>query len=300
MENKRCVLCGKYDIELDDSNPLTIEHIIPKALGNNSLKSYCLCKSCNSKLGEKIDADFINSFDMQLIRKQMGIKGRNGKPNPFKKGQDASGHDIFVDDNMCPRIATYVETDENKIQIHTSSREDAKRIAQTILSRRGQTQDQIDIVLKKLDTIESKQYSPEISYNIEINFRKRLLAILKIAYEYACYKLDDSYYNDNRANDIRCILQQEIDNCDEKEENLNIGIEIAPSEMKEVIDSFHKICPQHHLLILQSDELNRMIATISLFGLFENTYIVLLSNDASKYLSNNDDLTDVIEIVTEG
>ncbi len=43
----KCILCNKI-------SPLTVEHIIPDAL-DGKLIFNCLCKDCNSKLGEKVD-----------------------------------------------------------------------------------------------------------------------------------------------------------------------------------------------------------------------------------------------------
>ena len=44
-----CIICGQY-------RECSLEHIIPKALGNETLKTYDVCKDCNSKLGDNVDS----------------------------------------------------------------------------------------------------------------------------------------------------------------------------------------------------------------------------------------------------
>ncbi|MBQ7474604.1 MAG: HNH endonuclease [Clostridia bacterium] len=285
MNVDRCIICGKSSADLGDVNPLTEEHIIPKAPGNNSLKCCFLCKTCNSRLGDTIDAAFINSFDIKLIRNQLGIKGRNGIPNPFAKGKDSNGNDIYVDIKMQPKMVSHVEKTSNGVRIHASSIEEAKKIAKTIMVRHGMNKDTIDEQLRLIETIEKKQYKPEISYDIAFDPQNRFLAILKIAYEYACFKLGDNYFNDTRANEIREILFNEIDHCIVDEKNKKFGVCFAPEELRQLLGAFHKICEAHHLMIIQNDAFNRLIAIVSLFGRFEYTYVVLLSNDASDSFS---------------
>ncbi len=300
MNIDKCIICGKNSVDLGDNNPLTEEHIIPKALGNNSLKCCFLCKTCNSRLGDTIDATFINSFDIQLIRRQLGIKGRNGIPNPFAKGKDSNGHDIRVDEKMQPSIVSCVEKTGNGVRIHANSKEEAKEIAKKIMLRKGTDKDNIDKELQLIEAKEPTQYRPEICYNIEIDYRNRLLAILKIAYEYACFKLGDYYFNDVRANEIRTILKSEMDQDVDTNNDLDFGVSYIPEECRQILDFLHRTNPAHHLMIIQNDALNRLIATVSLFGLFEYSFVVLLSNDASEYQSKiSEDLTDIVRIETE-
>ena len=299
MNVDRCIICGKSSADLGDVNPLTEEHIIPKALGNNSLKCCFLCKTCNSRLGDTIDAAFINSFDIKLIRNQLGIKGRNGIPNPFANGKDSNGNVVHLDEKMHPKMVSRVEKTSNGIRIHASSKEEAKKIAQKALSRKGINQEAINEVLQSIESKEPKQYRPEISYKIELNLRNRLLAILKIAYEYACFKLGDRYYIDDRANEIRTILQNEI-NHNETIPISDFGVIHAPEDFSQVLNTFNDAVPLHHLLVIQNDATNRLFAIVSLFGRFEHSFFVLLSNNASNcILGMTGDLFDIIQIDVE-
>ena len=67
----KCILCNKI-------SPLTVEHIIPDAL-DGKLIFNCLCKDCNSKLGEKVDTQLTNYGPIKIIRATHGITGKTGK-----------------------------------------------------------------------------------------------------------------------------------------------------------------------------------------------------------------------------
>ncbi len=72
-----CILCR------NPSRELTEEHIFPDAAGG-SIKKFILCKRCNSRLGTKIDAPYVNQPIVQLARAALGIKGRAKRvPSPF-------------------------------------------------------------------------------------------------------------------------------------------------------------------------------------------------------------------------
>lgn len=60
------------------TSPLTMEHIIPDAL-EGKLIFNCLCKDCNSKLGEKVDSQLTNYGPIKEIRATHGITGKTGK-----------------------------------------------------------------------------------------------------------------------------------------------------------------------------------------------------------------------------
>lgn len=67
----KCILCNKV-------SPLNMEHVIPDTL-EGKLIFNCLCKDCNSKLGEKVDSQLTNYGPIKLIRATHGITGKTGK-----------------------------------------------------------------------------------------------------------------------------------------------------------------------------------------------------------------------------
>lgn len=68
---------GKFvkSILCKQTSPLTMEHIIPDAL-EGKLIFNCLCKDCNSKLGEKVDSQLTNYGPIKVIRATHGITGK--------------------------------------------------------------------------------------------------------------------------------------------------------------------------------------------------------------------------------
>ena len=53
----KCIFCGKTEAEFDKNNCWTEEHIIPQALGNETLKIFNVCKNCNCLLYTSDAAD---------------------------------------------------------------------------------------------------------------------------------------------------------------------------------------------------------------------------------------------------
>ena len=122
--NKKCIFCGKTEAEFDKHNCWTEEHIIPKALGNETLRIFNVCKKCNSGLGTYVDNYFVNNMFIKIIRQSLGLKGQSGEiPNAFKEGEDKNGHRIRVDSNYHPTRVPYIEQNDNKLRIVASSKD---------------------------------------------------------------------------------------------------------------------------------------------------------------------------------
>ena len=67
-----------------ENKELTDEHIILKALGGG-LSAKLLCKECNSKFGEGLDAEFRNQIQNRIARFTEGIFGRGKRlQGPFE------------------------------------------------------------------------------------------------------------------------------------------------------------------------------------------------------------------------
>lgn len=94
-----CIICRK---SFTNENPATKEHIIPYAIGGSYVIN-TICKKCNSNMGTKIDAPFIQNIISRLHIEDNQISGRNGKANfPFKGDyQDESGKKYRIDNIEC-------------------------------------------------------------------------------------------------------------------------------------------------------------------------------------------------------
>ena len=61
-----CIICGeKFSNMVKPSK----EHIIPEALGNEKLVTYCVCEKCNNDLGSNVDSYLTDYILVKMIRK---------------------------------------------------------------------------------------------------------------------------------------------------------------------------------------------------------------------------------------
>jgi len=149
---KKCIFCGETEKEFDKDNCWTEEHIIPEALGNETLKIYNVCKKCNSGLGTYVDNYFVNHMFLKIIRQSLGLKGQSGEiPNAFKEGTDKDGHRIRVDKNYHPILVPYIEQEDNKVTIVASSKDEAKKMIKKKLLRMNMPERRIQETLNKVD-----------------------------------------------------------------------------------------------------------------------------------------------------
>lgn len=90
MGSENCIICGLPIVEK------SVEHIIPEAIGGK-LTIDTVCKTCNSKLGEKIDCKLTESLLFQWVRKTLEIKNRDGKtPTLHEFYRDNQGNRIII------------------------------------------------------------------------------------------------------------------------------------------------------------------------------------------------------------
>ena len=161
---KKCIICG----ELKKENEFNIEHIIPEALGNKSLKIDNVCVNCNSKLGSKVDKYITTGFFMELVRMCNNVGGKNNKlPFPFKEGMDEEGNKIRLDNNFSPSFVPRVENNGNLYNIRTSTKQEAIEILQKICNRKVVNYSKMQEMIEKIENAEMKESKPTISYKFD-------------------------------------------------------------------------------------------------------------------------------------
>lgn len=294
---KKCIFCGKTETNFDKNNIFTEEHIIPQSLGNETLKLFNVCKRCNSGLGTYVDNYFVNNMLVKMIRQNLGLKGQSGViPNAFTEGKDKDGHRIRVDENFHPTIVPHIEQSGNTIKINAPSKKVAKKIIQKKFSRLNIPENIRKDTLDKLEKMESHFYQPEIQFDITIDFRRFFLEALKIAFEYAVYKIGEGYLEDPRAKDIQNHLKSAIDGKYKKECAEFSGVDLLPKEFRGILKNAIKV--NAHLLMINSDAENKLVAEVLLFMEPALSFMVVLSDDASKYYNPKSHMNDIIEIKT--
>ena len=291
----KCIFCGKTEAEFDKNNCWTEEHIIPQALGNETLKIFNVCKNCNSGLGTYVDNYFVNHIILKIIRQSYGLKGKSGEvPNAFKEGKDKDGHRIRVDENYHPTLVPYIEQSDNKFLIIAPSKEEAKMIMKKKLFRMKVPNGKIHDALDKVDHAESDFFQPEIQYDITVEFNRFYLEALKIAFEYAVYKLGDDYLKDSRAIEMQQYLKSAIDGKMKSECRNITGVCLIHKEIGKVL-GIEKNLNWHMIMIHPAAE-NRLIAEVILFMESLLSFSVLISEDASKFGISNSLLPEIIDV----
>lgn len=294
---KKCIFCGKTEDEFDENNCWTEEHIIPKALGNETLKIYNVCKDCNSGLGTYVDSYFVNHMLLKIIRQNLGLKGQSGEiPNAFKEGTDKNGHRIRVDNNYHPTIVPYIEQEDDKVRIVASSKDEAKKMIKKKLSRMKIPENRIQEALNKVDQTDDHFFQPEVKYDSTVEFNRFFLEALKIAFEYAVYKFGNTYLQDSHAIEIQQYLKSAIDG-KMKDECANFaGICLIHSQIKENLQVIRNL--NLHILIIHPDAENKLIAEVILFMEPALSFSVLISKDASKFYNSKQPLFEIVDIKT--
>lgn len=294
---KKCIFCGKIEAEFDENNCWTEEHIIPEALGNESLKLFNVCKKCNSGLGTYVDSYFVNHMLLKIIRQDLGLKGQSSEfPNAFKEGKDKDGHRIRVDESYHSTIVPYIEQHGNRIRVVSSSKKEVKEMIQKKLARMKMPGSVIEEALDKVDEVESHLFRPEIQYNATIECNRFYLEALKIAFEYAVYKLGDNYLKDRRALEIQEYLNNAIKGKIKKECIEFSGVSLIHEKIRESLQTACKL--NCHMLMLHPDVADKLIAEVILFMEPALSFSVLVSNDAKQFDNTKEPLVDIIGIKT--
>jgi hypothetical protein len=287
MDNKvKCIICGK-------TRTGTVEHIIPEALGNKTLKIHNVCKECNSRLGQNIDSKLTDNFLVVLIRNTLGLKGYKGNiPNIFNRGVDQDGNIVISDKKSKLCYAPKVSFNDDILRVEASSLKEALNISETKLKRMGYSNEKIAELNQKAN-IEIHDTYPKIFYTNEIDLNSLKLAALKIAYEYAIFRFGDLYYYDPIASKIRTILF-----------NASRGLEytqydkmgLSPSEITRHL-KYNKYHNKHHMLIIHCDGVNQLIIEVILFFEPALSFCICVSENASNYEFTNADFK-IIDVIS--
>lgn len=268
----KCILCNQV-------KESSVEHIIPKSLGNKSLTTNLVCKKCNSKMGEKVDGPFINNPLIDMLRNSLNLSGYTGKvPNPFSKGIDTKGNKIYLDNDFKPKLLPNVIDNDDGFSISAGSKEEAYEIGLRKLKRLGATDEDINNFLKELESTEVKVVQPKINYEFDINFKDIEIGFLKIAYELMYLLAGEEYYNDDISTKIRYILNQFMNN-----KVTDYKFLITPNSLNRIdVRKTLKHLGNIHMIIPTLTSSNQLIISIFLFS-GELSYDVLVSENGQEF-----------------
>ena len=272
---RQCIFCKKSKHESEFNR----EHIIPEGLGGKGADGMydCVCTSCNSSLGTRVDAVFLNHFITKYQRNKYRIKGKNGIPNPY------SEIEIPYADTF---IKGYLKTDKNgeicgfraKSAVYeidgityfagpkSDRKNNAEKRAMSYAQKKGCSKPiPYDIGEPKFPSLKS---TPDFEGLEDDYLMHAFPAMLKMAYEFCAKFLGEKYLDDVCADRIRqYLLVFRKDN-----------IPCNPTEAKLVWgnDLDNKIT----LKIYKTDD-NKLWVKLVILGYGIGT--ICMSEDASKY-----------------
>lgn len=281
----KCIICRK---ETEDKN-FSDEHVIPDSLGG-CYHIYNVCKKCNSKLGENVDAKLVNHYFASFMRYDLGIKGKKGNiPNPFDgthilENDNTTKVKMILDNDGIPRPyllpkvekIKYNDKLEIKIQIDTDDKNKLESIIEKILKREKIDKDKYHIIIDNEPIINA--FKPVIKMEKAIDIKEFKIGLLKIAYEFAVDSLDKFFYDEKAIEISNFLLNPNFDEIDKY--FIGTGFEKEIVKPLEIIFDFNK---KRHLLVLMNTDEMGLVCFISLYKLFN--IVVKLSDKI--YLDNN-------------
>jgi hypothetical protein len=198
----QCIICrNKFSVK----NPRTNEHIIPFAIGGKKIIN-TVCKKCNSLLGTKIDAPFVDSFLGILHREENNILGRKKVLPSILKGNYKDSNGVTY---QIKNIVSEPEILDKRPEITIHPIDNLKSAVNISFKKYGNfTEQEADLLFQKyfnyinselaknglssltIEEIKSIPYqhgefnSGTLSRDITVDMNPFFLEALKIAYEF--------------------------------------------------------------------------------------------------------------------
>ncbi len=262
----QCIICR------EDKDDMSDEHVIPDSLGG-FYHIFNVCKTCNSKMGEKVDSPLVNHKLTELYRFAQEIEGKKGiTPNPF------SG--TFMEDSS-PEVKARVDVNsEGKLEVKyhpiIKLTEDAGVVQSIEIAVDSKDEEKIDEILKKIITRkgipESAIVKGERRREIrtggvggrwEIDILKFKIGLLKIAYEFAVDSIPD-FFLDADTKKISEILRSA--DYEGVKEYVNIGSGLQPEIFEPFADYLDLSSKKHYLVLTQTE--SGLLCLVKLHDLF--------------------------------
>ena len=291
--SETCIICGR---ETDD---MSIEHIIPDAIGGRA-KIRCVCKMCNSKLGDRVDYPLIQDDAAKMYCMYLGIKNRdrkaititdfdirneNGEKMHIKRG-DGKEMPFYYDGTQNPEVS-FTKLDSGGYRF-TGSGSDYQSLYSA--AKRKAKKMGIEIPDEKLNALFHSELSPKYSYSkgkaeIVLHWDNYIPCIAKIAYEVASVLLAPQYNDDPQGR----VFQRFLYHCCYDGEKPQVDFPVWYFETNTPPHPKHTmamaICPQDNILW----------ATILLFG--KIGFYLPLSYEADKYYVTELENIDVLPLI---
>ena len=173
-----CYICND---ELNLSNE-SIEHIIPNCIGGRLKSRKLICKNCNSRTGESLEAEI--GKQMHFIANLLMIKRERGEVPALKLRNDDTGEEILVNGGKPKFIKPTIKMiEDGKFSISARDTKQAREILNSFKRKHPDAEIDIDYHLKNYAV--KSQYLNDM-YGTSMNFGGQVMfkAMTKIAINY--------------------------------------------------------------------------------------------------------------------
>jgi hypothetical protein len=206
-----CVLC-LHEFPTEEQ---TDEHVFPEAIGG-VIVLRDMCKPCNSRLGQTVDAALVNHVLMQMKRFRFGISGKRGSiPNPLAVGTVTDGpvrQVRFDPASNSLKVETQKSVEPlgpgNKhVTLVVDKSEEARipEITKTIKERAERSGKTVGPFERKDEHVDH----PTVRYEVKVDLDSWIGGLVKIIYELGCLELGPQYLADPWAERYRTLLKRE-------------------------------------------------------------------------------------------
>lgn len=308
-----CILC------LESSEPLTEEHIFPEAAGGN-ISKYLLCKTCNDKLGHRVDAPYVDQKHIQLARATYKIQGKTGKvPQPFSDtyliDDSNSTLKIKLDSNFAPRVVPQAPrvwiTENGEIGLSLSrdvrDMKDIPKVIRTALSRFFKSEDGMrlgwseeekeNVIQRSIEgakqvSPKSEQIQSSLGGSWTIDLKALFVEHVKVIYEICCLEFGYHFRDSASGQRLRTFLLAQCMDAPEPWEwtavakHLNVSPQLPPALdgfIKHLTNNSQHAC--HVAVVMSTGVVCSMLGMGAVFHTKDLERIPAASDVAKVYLS---------------
>jgi len=252
--NTHCFVCK-------EPRPLTVEHIIPQAIGG-TLKARLYCRECNGSFGHALDDEISKQFGW--IGTLLNITRERGRPQPYKVKELKSRTTLLFDGKGLKRkdpVVKIASKDGKKLDfadITARSEQELRKICADIQKRYE--------VPGGIKTFQDAHPGPtDVERLVTIDNALLRRAVSKIAYGFTCTKLPADVIFSSPFEAIRQYIKAT------NQSDLACGNFVHTEFMTDHVRPLHKI----HVALNRDERL--LVGYVSLFGIYRFT--VLLAED---------------------
>ncbi len=216
LDIPRCIICKKEIVAEEHSK----EHIIPDALGG-VLEIESVCRSCNSKLGEKVDTYLVDDPLFVYLRCKFGVKTKKGKTvdithrlefeyisgeKAIIKNGDGDNMPIRYDGTRRPEVDITQNGNTVNVKVSGSDFESIIKKTKKELKAKGYSFSDSEIETCIYKNLVIQQSWSLVRTQIKYNKDCYAPCVLKMAYEMMCTIFPEKYCLDERGESIRSFL----------------------------------------------------------------------------------------------